>query len=81
VRTFKDLRQVVRSNHPQAGGTSGDALALRCYADAVTGAIIACLVNGAFLSLLYYSYLWLFVMLASAIWQLSRTRADATQAA
>jgi O-antigen ligase len=81
VRTFKDLRQVVRSSGPLAGGTSGDALELRCYADAVTGAVIACLVNGAFLSLLYYSYLWLFVMLASAIWQLSRTQAHAAQAA
>jgi O-antigen ligase len=81
VRTFKDLRQVVWGGRPRAGGTSGDALALRCYADAVTGAIIACVVNGAFLSLLYYSYLWLFVMLGSAIWQLSRTRVHARQAA
>ena len=81
VRTFKDLQQVVRSARPLASATSGDAFALRCYADAVTGALIACLVNGAFLSLLYFSYLWLFVMLASAIWQLSRARVDGPQAA
>jgi O-antigen ligase len=81
VRTFKDLRQVVRSGRSPASGTNEDALALRCYADAVTGALIGCLVNGAFLSLLYYSYLWLFVMLGSAIWQLSRTQVRAPRAA
>jgi len=40
---------------------------LRAYANAVIASILACLVNGAFLSLLYYSYLWILIALGSAI--------------
>ena len=77
----KDLRQVVKSHrgarrHKTVRNRrpSADALALRCSADGVMGAIIACCVNGIFLSLLYYSYLWIFVMLGSAIWFVARAR-------
>jgi O-antigen ligase len=63
-RMWADLRRVIRQGD---GGKE-----LRCYADAVTCATLACLVNGVFLSLLYYSYLWLFIALGSAIGQLSR---------
>jgi O-antigen ligase len=82
-RTFKDLWRVVRNSHrsKSVSVAIGDAVALRCYADAVLGGIIACLVNGVFLSLLYYSYLWLFIMLGSAIWQVSRKQVDVPQAA
>jgi hypothetical protein len=74
LRTFNDLRQVVWAggSRPAAAGASGDTVVLRCFADATAGGIIACLMNGIFLSLLYYSYLWLFIMLGSAIWQISR---------
>jgi O-antigen ligase len=76
-RTWKDLREVVRAGQnvpdPSTVG-AGDRVELRCYADAVIGGIVACLVNGIFLSLLYFSYLWLFVALGSAIWQVSRPR-------
>jgi O-antigen ligase len=80
-RTFKDLWRVVCST-PRDGESTpiGDAIALRCYADAVTAATIACLVNGVFLSLLYYSYLWLFIMLGNAITQISRSPIRAPRA-
>jgi O-antigen ligase len=74
-RTFKDLHQVVRL------GSADGRLPLRCYADAVIGATLACLVNGAFLSLLYYSYLWLFIALGTAIVQLSRSRVQVEETA
>jgi O-antigen ligase len=80
--TIRDLGRVIRNTRGGAGGVrpSGDAVALRCYGDAVIGAIVACLANGVFLSLLYFSYLWLFVMLGSAIGHISRARHDAPSA-
>jgi O-antigen ligase len=82
-RTFSDLATVIR--HPPAADadelTRRDAAALRCYADAVIAGIIAVLVNGAFLSLLYYSYLWLFAALGGAIWRLTRPTARVPQTA
>jgi len=83
-RTVKDLGGVLRGGSrgrltPVTGG--GDTAQLRCYADAVIGGIIACLVNGAFLSLLYYSYLWLFIALGSAIAMMSRSPRPAERAA
>jgi O-antigen ligase len=82
-RTVKDLGRVLRDSSWRKGICTavGDELALRCYADAVMGAILACLVNGIFLSLLYYSYLWLFMMLGSAIWQISRSPVKTPRAA
>ncbi len=44
---------------------------LRHYADAIGGSIVACLVNGLFLSLFYFSYVWLFMALAVAIRQVA----------
>jgi O-antigen ligase len=58
--TWKDLRPVRKSS-------ADGAAPLRYYADGVIGSILGCLVNGVFLSLLYYSYLWLLIMLGSAI--------------
>jgi O-antigen ligase len=82
-RTFRMLGEVIRKGQMRPGpsAVAHDAAALCCYADAVMGAVIACLVNGAFLSILYYSYVWLFVMLGRAIWQVSRSQVYATEAA
>jgi O-antigen ligase len=44
---------------------------LRDYSDAVTGSIVACLVNGLFLSLFYFSYVWLFIAMAVAMKQIA----------
>jgi hypothetical protein len=49
-----------------------DRWPLACHADAVIGSIIGCLAAGAFLSLLYFSYLWLLIALGSAITQVYR---------
>ncbi len=40
---------------------------LRCYADATQAAILAILVNGVFLSLMYFPHLWLLIALGSAL--------------
>jgi len=81
--TWRDFRRV------QQGATRlsrmrtvvGDMERLRCYSDAVVGSILACLVNGAFLSLLYFSYLWLLIALGSAITQVFRAQVAAQRAA
>jgi O-antigen ligase len=75
-RTWRDLRQVQRggSGPPGTLTVGGDLDRLRCYADAVIASILACLVAGAFLSLLYYSYLWLLIALGSAITQVFRSQ-------
>lgn len=39
---------------------------LRCYTDALRGAILAIVVSGVFLSLLYYSYLWVLLAVGGA---------------
>jgi O-antigen ligase len=44
-----------------------DLLRLSCYADALRACILAVLVSGAFLSLLYYSHLWVLVAVGSAL--------------
>jgi len=64
--TFRDLRQVRR-----LGRVSGEVDSLRHYSDAVAGSIVACLVNGLFLSLFYFSYVWLFMALAVAVRQVA----------
>jgi O-antigen ligase len=69
-RTWRGLRQVKGNGTGRANRRMGDGdLALRCYADAVIGSILGCLVNGVFLSLLYYSYLWLLLAMGNAITQ------------
>jgi O-antigen ligase len=75
-RTLRDLVRITRSGP----GTStamdaGSSRELRSYANAVTASILACLVNGAFLSLLYYSYLWILIALGSAITAVYRDNA------
>jgi hypothetical protein len=81
-RTWKGLRLVIRAGTGRADSPATDeANAMRCYADAVTAAILACLVNGAFLSLLYFSHLWLFLALAGAIVLVSRSLVSQPSAA
>jgi O-Antigen ligase len=83
-RTVKDLGHVLRGGRRGQmvpAGAGGDRAQLRCYADAMIGGMIACLVNGAFLSLLYYSYLWLFIAMGGAIALLSRSHGPAERAA
>jgi O-antigen ligase len=72
--TWKDLRPVRKSS-------PGEAAPLRYYADGVVGSVLACLVNGVFLSLLYYSYLWLLFMVGSAIALVWRSHVEAQPAA
>jgi hypothetical protein len=63
------VRGTARSSQPQ----TEDQVALGCYADAVIASILGCLVTGVFLSLMYFSYLWLFVALTGAITHVFRS--------
>jgi len=78
--TWRDLREIRRrartgisARHGQEGREpeAGTGAALRYYADAAAGSILACLVNGLFLSLFYFSYVWLFIALVVAIKQVA----------
>lgn len=51
----------------KAGALNAEAHQLRCYADAIRVGLLAILVNGVFLSLYYYSHLWLLIAVGSAI--------------
>jgi len=74
--TWADLRQVRLGAIARPGETAAasDLVHLRAYADAVAASTLACLVNAAFLSLLYFSYLWLLIAMASAIAQVFRSQ-------
>jgi len=77
--TWRDLREVERGSIGRQGTLTadGDLLRIRCYTNAVMGSILACLVNGVFLSLLYFSYLWFLVALAGSITQVFRAQVTA----
>jgi O-antigen ligase len=68
-RTWSSLGRVPRAAGRRGGQPppGGEWRELRCYADAVQGGILAILVNGVFLSLLYYSHLWLLIAVGGAI--------------
>jgi O-antigen ligase len=66
--TFRDLRRARKVE------------TLRHYADAVTGSIVACMVNGLFISLFYFSYVWLFIALAAALKQVAGAPQTPTRA-
>jgi O-antigen ligase len=59
----------IRLAKPGAGQASRnpDLVRLSCYADALRAGILAVLVNGVFLSLLYYSHLWVLLAAGSAL--------------
>lgn len=82
-QTCVHLRQIQRSatTRPGKGPVADNLVALRCYADAVGGGIVAILVNGMFLSLLYFAHLWLLFALASAMTHVLRAQDRARQAA
>lgn len=48
-------------------GVPRDLYVLSCYADALRAALLSILVNGVFLSLLYYSHLWVFIAASAAL--------------
>ncbi len=64
VRTWRDLGKV---RDDALSAKTPEALELRCYADATRGAILALLANGVFLSLLYYSHIWLLLAMGAAL--------------
>ena len=70
VATWRGLGRVIRQI-PGPGKAppdlDPDLAQLRCYADALRGAILAIFVAGAFLSLLYYSHLWVLLAVGSAV--------------
>jgi O-antigen ligase len=77
---WHELRQVIQKRQYRRDGSvrSDNLIAIRCYADAVMCGILCCLVNGVFLSLLYYSYLWVFLALGSAIVRVWRSEVRLT---
>lgn len=68
-RTWRDLGRIRDDAMRQTGGPSPDPelVRFRCYADALRGGILAILVNGLFLSLFYYSHLWLLLALGAGL--------------
>jgi len=80
-QTRVHLRRIQRSGtaRPGQGPVADNLVALRCYADAVAGGIIAILVNGVFLSLLYFAHLWLLIALAGALSHVSRAQGGASR--
>jgi O-antigen ligase len=74
--TWRNLRRIQREIPRPRRSTDANGLwPLSCYADAVIGSIIGCLATGMFLSLLYFSYLWLLIALGSAITQVFHSQA------
>jgi len=70
VATWRGLGQVRGAIPPPRAAPPDldpELAELRCYADALRGALIAILVAGAFLSLLYYSHLWVLLAVGSAV--------------
>jgi O-antigen ligase len=68
--TWRDLGKVVHQIPPPREAPpelDPDLAQLRCYADALRGAILAIMVAGAFLSMLWYSHLWVLLAVGSAV--------------
>lgn len=67
-RTWTDLGKVRDAIPTQiTSGPITESTQLRNFADAIRASILAILVNGIFLSLFYYSHLWLLVALGIAV--------------
>jgi hypothetical protein len=65
---WRDLGRITRWTSRRGRAPAGSELAqLRCYADAMRGAIIAIIVSGIFLSLLYASHLWVLLAVSNAM--------------
>ena len=82
-RTWTDLGKVRDAIPKPVKGVplDPDLVRIRCYADAIRAAIIAILVNGTFLSLYYYSHLWVLIALGSAFPLVLRSKIPALQKA
>lgn len=66
--TWADLGKVRDSGSVGGVVAGGDEIAqLRLYADGIRASLLAVLVNGAFLSIFYYSYVWLLLALGGAL--------------
>ena len=65
--TWRDLGRVAQRKLPRGVAPSLELIQLRCYADAMRGAILGIGVAGVFLSLLYYSHLWVLLAAGSAV--------------
>lgn len=79
--TWRDLGRVQRKVLMPTGtqSESRELVELRCYADATRASILAILVNGIFLSLLYYTHLWLLIGVGCAIPHVYRAMAPAAE--
>lgn len=68
LTTWRSLGRVTVPSYRRAlGRVPEELLRLSCYADAIRAAILAVLVNGVFLSLLYYSHLWVMIAAGAAV--------------
>lgn len=67
VRTWTGLGKMRDEILAGAKPIARELNALACYADAIRAGIIAILVNGLFLSLYYYSHLWLLLATGTAL--------------
>jgi O-antigen ligase len=76
--TWRNLRKVQRGVIASPGEpVVSNLIPLAHYADAVIASILACLVTGTFLSLLYFEYLWLLIAMGIAITQVFRAEMKA----
>lgn len=77
-RTWTDLGRIRGAALRSAAGPNHDPrlVQYRCYADAIRAGILAVLVNGLFLSLFYYSHLWLMIAVGSALSYVYKTTAS-----
>lgn len=69
VITWRGLGDVRRSAHEDAVGSGrpNDVQRIGLYADALRASLLAVLVNGVFLSLLYYAHLWILLAIGGAL--------------
>ena len=73
--TWRDLGRVRdEATRLYAADVSRDYLWIRCQADGLRAAILAILVNGVFLSLFYFSHLWLLLAVGTALPFIMRRR-------
>jgi O-antigen ligase len=66
-RTWSGVGRVRDEIRAIGSSASPELVQLACYADAIRAGMLAILVNGVFLSLYYYSHIWLLLALGSAV--------------
>jgi hypothetical protein len=68
VGTWRGLGRIrVKKPRPGEPAPHPDLVRLSCYADGLRACLLAVVVSGAFLSLLYYSHLWVLLAAGSAL--------------